>query len=279
MDPNDVAAKATETATPTEATPASTAAQTAAAPLEPASTEAPPLAEDNTSAPALPDTTQVPESEERSTAPVGDTAPVSAEPVTADDEEDEDQDEVPLPGTLGEAHAEILRLRKWRQKKNREYRKLRDSKRTAETEAGGLRSEYEKATSKLESLRGESASTTAQLEAARKSVEEIEARHERYRQHWISKFPEGPQRVIAEKTELDLLPTLFEQFNAAAKAPEPVATQKQEAPPSATRQTVVRNGVTPPKPTTFNGYFIPKNGRTGGKPGAGGQRRTGGLQK
>lgn len=198
----------------------------------------PPLEDRATSSPALPE-------------PQPTTEPAPADPSTETDAEpdatDDDDEAATLPQTLEDAQAEILRMRKWKQRKLLEYRNVRDARRTAEADATQLRAMHEQLTTKHERIASELATAKAERELATTERDAATAVVERHRRAIIERFAES-DREIAEATPLDLLPALHERLVGRP-------LYQQPAPPSPTRQPVASKSGSRPKPTSFGGYF------------------------
>lgn len=206
----------------------------------PPPTEAPPLEDRATSSPALPDPQPKPDP----------TPDPLALPVDDGDDPDDDV-AATLPHTLEEAHAEILRMRKWKQKKLLEYRNARDGKRTAEQSVSGLQEQLTNTTAKLEQRTSELAVAKAARETAEAERDAATGEVTRYRDELLSRFKPG-QREIAEALPTDKIPAYFEQVNGRAllSAPEPA--------PSPARHVVTREAAPKRKAEGFDDYFDAK---------------------
>jgi hypothetical protein len=220
---------------PTTAQPAAPAASEGGPATE--QSAAPPLEDRATSSPALPE--QQPNTTEPD--PTG-------SPETSDDPDEGDDDLMAtLPQTLEEAHAEILRMRKWKQKKLLEYRNVRDARRTAEADATQLRTMHEQLTAKHERATAELATAKAEREAAETAKAAAEEVVERHRKAIVERFPEA-DREIAEQQPLDLLTPLYERLVGRPLYQQPPT-------PSSTRVPVASKPGAKPQPKSYGEYF------------------------
>lgn len=225
-----------------------TAAQTPVAPTPseitdpvtlPASSDAAPLEHSDTIAPALPETPTP-------------TEPEIPTPESVEDPDDDvdDAHAVPLPATLEDAHAEILKLRKWKQAQSLKYRNARDGKRSAEQSATALQETLEKTQQKLDRVTAESLAAKSEAEAATAARTEAEAIVERHRRAIVERFPEA-DRELAEQQPLDLLTPLYERLVGRPLFQQP-------APPSPTRVPVATKPASPPQAKSLGEYFAGK---------------------
>jgi hypothetical protein len=222
-----------DTAAPTTVEPTPTETPTPVEAL-PASTEAAPLEQRATSTPALPDPQPEP------------TEPTPADPI-ADDDDDEQAPRLPLPQTLEEAHAEIERLREWKQKNSLKIRQFRDGRRSAEQSATALADTLEKTQQKLDTASTQLTTARQEAEAATAAKSDAEAIVERHRKAIVERFPEA-DRELAEQQPLDLLTSLYERLVGRPLFQQP-------APPSSTRVPVATKPGSPPQPKSLQEYF------------------------
>lgn len=205
-----------------------------------------------TSSPVEPDPNQTQPSEDVVTDP----ATVVVEP---EDDEDDEYVEQPLPETLAEATTELKRLRRlYYNLTLRDQQRRRQINKTNALNAQ-LTAEVAKLEGKLTAIANERDVARTQVSAVETSQSQWTEERERYRQYWLTRFPEGTQREIAERTPLDLLPKLHEEFNGngtVTKKEEPATpSAKQDPPPSSSRQIVTRTPGSKPAATTFSSHF------------------------
>lgn len=221
----------TAAATPVAPTPIEDTTPVDTSPAAPA---AAPLEHSDTIAPALPETPS-----NTTNAPEPDTP----EP----DDDDEHAPALPLPATLEEAHAEIERLRQWKQRNSLKIRQFRDGRRSAEQSATALADTLAATQTKLDRVTADHQAARAEAEAATAARAEAEAIVERHRKAIVERFPEA-DRELADQQPLDLLTPLYERLVGRPLFQAP-------APPSPTRVPVATKPASPPQAKSLGEYF------------------------